>query len=243
MTRTMIDATHVGLPLALPVIKALPPGNIVALYDTGSPDISATPADLAQIPFNIQVAFIDQGFTDSPNPAATVRDCENGAWSLSRAVVLTGWLAARPTLYLGYPDTVIKAYNAGWRGDVWLAMSSARPPIAPPIVPSGINVVAIQWYYVNPNYDKSVVFDSRWPLKEDPIPPPIRSKTMLLIHITGYAAVYLWNGTFMSYVTSVPDEDQFKAAGVPSVAITPAQFMQLTGAPKSIPGVILTLLA
>ena len=163
--RGMIDTTHNGLPTALPVIKAMPAGNIVGLYDTGSSGIVYTPADLATIPSNLYVVTIDQAFTGSPNLKATIRDCENGAWSLTNAVNKTGWNVARPTLYVGYPDTVQQAYDLGWRGDVWLALSSSSPPTKPPAVLPGINYVAIQWNYSNPNYDISVVFDPFWPGK------------------------------------------------------------------------------
>jgi hypothetical protein len=171
-TRRMIDVTHSGLPAALPAIKALPVGSLVALYDTGSPDIVATANDLKEIPSIDRVVLIDQGFTGSPNLNATVRDCENGAWSIAHAVNKTGWNVPRPTLYLGFPDTAQEAANAGWKGDVWLVHSSPSAPAVPPAVPAGLNVVAQQWHFTNA-YDESVVFDSTWPAAIDPPPHQI----------------------------------------------------------------------
>jgi hypothetical protein len=172
MSRVMIDTTHNGLPGALSAIKALADGDIVALYDTGSVGIAATPSDIAQIPARLHTVFIDQGFTGSPNLKADIRDCENGAWQLNKAVNRTGWNVPRPTLYLGFPDTVQEAFDAGWRGDVWLVHPSTMPPTAPPNVPPGINVVAVQWGFFNHNFDRSVVFDRSWPMAAtDPVTP------------------------------------------------------------------------
>jgi hypothetical protein len=168
MTRVMIDATHNGLAVAMPVIKNLPGGSVVALYDTGSAGIDSTPGDVAEIPSGLHKVFIDQGFTGSPNMSANVRDCENGAWSVTHAVDKTGWHVSRPTLYLGFPDTAQEAANAGWKGDVWLVHSQPSPPTAPPTVPAGLNVVAQQWNFTNPNFDESVVFDATWPLVAAP---------------------------------------------------------------------------
>jgi hypothetical protein len=175
MNRVMIDTTHDGLPAALNRIRSLAPGNLVALYDTGSPDIAATPADLAEIPSSLHTVLIDQGFTGSPNLKARIRDCENGAWTLANAVNKTGWDVARPMLYLGFPDTAIEAYNAGWRGDVWLVQSSGTAPVNPPVVPKGLNVVAVQWNFQNTEWDESVVFDASWPnvATAPPDPPAV----------------------------------------------------------------------
>lgn len=175
--RQMIDSTHTGLATALPVIeRELVAGDVVALYDTGSPNIAATPIDIASIPGNLHTIFIDQGFTGSPNMNATVRDCENGAWSLTRAVNRGGWNVKRPTLYLGFPDTVQLAFNMGWRGDAWLVAPAHSAPTTKPTVPVGINVVAVQWDFSDPNFDKSVVFDPTWPggiVDPNPVVTPI----------------------------------------------------------------------
>lgn len=167
MTRVMIDATHAGFPSALPHITNLPAGNIVALYDTGSPDIAATPADIAAVPTRLHTVFIDQGFTGSPNLKANVRDVEAQAWTIPGAVNKTGWNVERPTLYVGFPDTVQEVAAAGWKGDVWLVHGSATPPATPPVVPAGINVVAVQWSFSS-EFDESVVFDPTWPVNAVP---------------------------------------------------------------------------
>lgn len=172
MTRVMIDTTHSGFPAALPHLNNLPAGNVVGLYDTGSPNIAATPADIAAVPTQLHTAFIDQGFTGSPNLHANVRDCEQGGWVVSQAVKKTGWNVDRPTLYLGFPDTAKEAADNGWKGDVWLVQSSNVAPTAPPAVPAGLNVVAVQWNFTNPAFDESVIFDPTWPLKASTPPPP-----------------------------------------------------------------------
>lgn len=182
MTRDMIDCTHDGFPAALPEILTMAAGDVVALYDTGSPDIAATSADVREIPSRLHVVMIDQGFTGSPNPSATIRDCENGAWSLGAATHTANWHVDRPTLYLGYPDTAQMAYNAGWRYDVWLVHPSDMPPTSPPVVPPGLNVVAVQWGFSE--FDRSVVFDPTWPLKGgDPVGNPVPPTTVPSVHL------------------------------------------------------------
>lgn len=171
-TRIMIDTTHDGLPSALNRIRSLPSGDLVALYDTGSPNIAATPADLAEIPANLHTVLIDQGFTGSPNLSANIRDCENGAWLIKNAVNKTGWNVSRPMLYLGFPDTALQAFNAGWRGDVWLVLSAGAPPATPPVVPTGLNVVGVQWNFSNVEWDESIIFDPSWPQPQTTPPPP-----------------------------------------------------------------------
>lgn len=168
----MIDTTHDGLPGAMAAIRALPAGDLFAMYDTGSGDIAGTAADWAQIPAGLGHVTIDQGFTGSPNMAATVRDCEDGAWTLSRAVDRTGWNVPRPTLYLGYPDTAQAAWDAGWRGDVWIAGPQNSAPAVPPAMPPGITCVAQQWAYPG-DWDVSAVFDASWPGTGPPGPPGI----------------------------------------------------------------------
>lgn len=168
----MIDTTHAGLPTALPVIRGLGAGDVVAFYDTGSSFIEETAADLALIPAHLTVVMIDQGYTGSPNFKAKIRDCENGAWQLERAVDKTGWDVDRPTLYLGYPDTMQQAHDLGWRGDVWIVMPSPYPPTSVPTAPPGINIVGIQWNFSNPNWDGTELFDPTWPLKGDPVTTP-----------------------------------------------------------------------
>jgi peptidoglycan hydrolase-like protein with peptidoglycan-binding domain len=131
--------------------------------------------------------FIDQGYTGSPNLNATVRDCENGAWTLARAVDRTGWNVQRPTLYLGYPDTVQAAYEAGWRGDVWVALPGWDAP-RPPSAPAGINVVAVQNIYQAP-FDLSTVYDPAWPLAAAPSVPVWQEDAMRALPTLSYGAI------------------------------------------------------
>lgn len=82
-------------------------------------------------------------------------------------------------------------------------------------------------------YDESLMESTLplWDTKPPQKPPIVKGKLMLIVHIQGNSAVYLWNGTSMSYVVSVDNEEQFKAAGVQSVEVTAAQFAEMAGAP------------
>jgi hypothetical protein len=166
--RDMGDATHGNVSHLVARRSEL---DLVAGYGTGSPDIRWTDDDWAQFP-GIPHVVIDQGYTGSPLMTATVRDCEEGAWLLSRAVNRSGWNVERPTLYLGYPDTAEMAYDLGWRGDVWLVHPQDTAPTAPPPVPNGLHVVSVQWAYPG-THDWSAVFDPSWPYKSStPSPTP-----------------------------------------------------------------------
>lgn len=197
MTRVMIDTTEAGFSAALPVIQALDTRDIVGLYDTGSPTIKSTEWMLGKLNKDLDVVMIDQGFTGSPNLTANVRDCENGAWTVARAVDKTGWNVPRPTLYLGFPNSAQEAFNAGWRGDVWLVMASDKPPVQPPTVPQGLNVVAVQWDFSNPAFDKSVVFDPTWPEAKltTPTPPNPTPPTKFAITVPPPGE---WSGTVVT---------------------------------------------
>lgn len=153
--RLMYDCTRTNIAAVRSVIK---PGNLIALYVTGSPDIQSTPADRASFPNNPLVT-IDQGFTGSPVADANVRDVEPGAWTAGRAITLGNWIAPRKTIYCDRNDlnTVIAD---GWQGDVWLAEPGPMPT-APPHF-TGVNVVAVQFGF-HSQYDVSVVFDDNWP--------------------------------------------------------------------------------
>lgn len=176
----MIDVTHSGLPAAMPAIKELVAGDLVALYCTGTPDIVATQSDKDSIPSHLTVVTIDQGFPgNSPNLTANERDCETGAWTLAQAVDKTGWNVTRPSLYLGFPNTFQEAYDAGWRGDVRLVMSSDSAPTAAPAVPDGITVTGIQWNFQNSNFDVSEMFDPYWPKEKPVTQPPATDPTPL----------------------------------------------------------------
>ena len=183
MTRTMLDVTHANAATV-----PLDGVQLAALYDTGSPDIAATPADVARfVNARIPVVFIDQGYTGSPNLNACVRDCENGAWPIAKAAYRAGWTVQRPTLYLGYPDTAQAAYAAGWRGDVWLALDGWTSA-SPPPVPAGINVVAVQNRYLT-GYDLSVVYDSAWPLAAAPSVPVWQEDAMRALPLVKYGDI------------------------------------------------------
>lgn len=158
--RKQYDCTHVHVHDVKAVIQ---PGDMVALYGTGSPDIKATAQDEAL--FNgHQLVIIDQGFTGSPLPTATVRDVERGAWSLANAIH-EPWEAERKTLYVSR-SLIPSVQNAGWHGDVWLAEWEAMPTMAPHF--NGLTVVAQQWANLGP-YDLSVVWDATWPKAKHPI--------------------------------------------------------------------------
>jgi hypothetical protein len=161
MARTMGDATHAAVPELAAIRSQL---QLVAGYDTGSPDVDWTAADWALFP-GIPHVTIDQGFTGSPNLTATVRDVEFGAWQPGQAVNLAGWNVARPTIYCTTGET---GYNLaavladGWRGDLWLAIAGWQPGQPLPAAP-GCTIVAVQNDYSNPAYDRSVVLDPVWP--------------------------------------------------------------------------------
>lgn len=158
--RKQYDCTHDHVHDVKAVIQ---PGDMVALYVTGSPDIRATAGDIAL--FNgHQITTIDQGFTGSPVKTATVRDVERGAWTLHDAIN-EPWEAERKTLYLSR-SLIPSAQEAGWHGDVWLAEWEAMPTIAPHF--TGLTVVAQQWANLGP-YDLSVVWDTTWPKAMHPV--------------------------------------------------------------------------
>jgi hypothetical protein len=178
----MLDCTHANAATV-----PLDGIQLAALYDTGSPSIAATPADVARFVNNrIPVVFIDQGYTGSPNLNAYVRDCENGAWTIERAVDRTGWNVQRPTLYLGYPNTPQAAYDAGWRGDVWV-VHPGWFMTGPPPMPDGITCVAVQNVYL-PAYDTSTVYDATWPLAASPV-PVWQEDAMRALPVLSYGAI------------------------------------------------------
>lgn len=155
------DAIHddvASIPLSAQVVMG---------YDTGSPEIQWTPEDWARFPHARHV-HIDQGFTGSPVPTATVRDVEAGAWVAENAVRDTAnWNAGRPTIYCNR-DTLPRVLSAGWKGDLWLAIPNGIPPTAAPIVP-GCTVVAVQFSFDGAT-DRSVLFDRFWPAREPAVP-------------------------------------------------------------------------
>jgi hypothetical protein len=207
MTRIMGDATHAGVP-ALRSVSGL---SMVAGYVTGSPDVVWTPDDWAAFP-GIPHVTIDQGFTGSPVPGAVVRDCETGAWTIAQAISIP-WTAARPTLYVGYPDTAAEAVRAGWRGDLWLVIPSANPPVQPSV--PGCNVVAVQWNFGDPAYDLSAVYDPDWPL---PAPEPPEENTLELKTGTGAVDV-VRPPDYMTYLFLATDHVNLPASESTSIRV------------------------
>lgn len=133
---------------------------VVMGYDTGTPGVRWTSLDWKRFP-KARKVHIDQGFTGSPVLSATVRDVEPGAWSARTAVQDSrGWNPARPTIYCDQAD-LPAVLAAGWKGDLWLAILTSRPPVMPPVIP-GCTVVAVQ-YRFGILYDTSAVFDDYWP--------------------------------------------------------------------------------
>lgn len=154
MTVTGYDTTHnsvANIPWDAAVVMG---------YDTGTPGVRWTSLDWKRFP-KARKVHIDQGFTGSPVLSATVRDVEPGAWTPRGAVQdAKGWNPARPTIYCDQAD-LPGVLAAGWRGDLWLAILTSRPPASPPVI-SGCTVVAVQ-YRFGSLFDTSVVFDDFWP--------------------------------------------------------------------------------
>lgn len=154
MTRTMIDcigsnAAWVRANLGIP--------DMIAVYDTGSPDIRWTPAQKSLFPHSIMVT-IDQGGTGSPVTSDVVRDVEPHAWLAKLAEDPSHWSAAEPTIYCDRADldTVVAD---GWRGNVWLAWPGWNGEPLPHA--DKVHFVAVQNGFFT-NYDKSVVLDDNW---------------------------------------------------------------------------------
>jgi len=155
MTRFMYDGTHVNVQA---IREHASKNALIAWYGTGSPDIQWTSQDIADFDGHVMVE-IDQKFTGSPVPAATVRDVENGAWTVADAVNTQDWTAERRTIYCSQ-DTVPEVIEHGWKGDLWLAMPGWAGTEPPKV--TGCTVVAVQ-NQVTASYDTSIVFDPDWP--------------------------------------------------------------------------------
>jgi len=153
IVRLMGDATHDN-------VAALAAGSwaLVGGYVTGSPDIQWTSDDWAKFP-SVPHVTIDQGFTGSPVATADVRDVETGAWKAAAAADTSNWTAPRPTIYTNQ-DGLPAVQQAGWTGDVWLAIVEPQPTV-PPVI-DGVNIVAVQ-FKLGGKFDISVVFDPWWP--------------------------------------------------------------------------------
>jgi hypothetical protein len=200
MTRSMGDAIHDDVAALAAVAGSL---QLVAGYVTGSPDIVWTSSDWAQFPGLVQVT-IDQGFTGSPVEAAVVRDVEAGAWTASAAVDVSGWTAARPTIYCDQ-STLPSVLADGWQGDLWLAIVGWVPGDSLPSAP-GCTIVAVQNQEdVAGAYDLSVVLDPTWPGGNTSMPLLINSAS---------GNIYLLDGGRLHHVTDPPSVAIYQAAGV-----------------------------
>ena len=163
--RNMIDVTHQNLPS---VLSILPRYDMAAIYLTGSPSVHETDADIARMRAtafgNKPIVTIDQGYAGAPgeiepNPYATIRDVELGAWTITEAVNRGGWLAPRPTIYIS-AARLGQLAAAGWDGDVWVADWQSSHPA----VPRGARFSLVAWQFRNAGtHDDSIVFDSNWP--------------------------------------------------------------------------------
>jgi hypothetical protein len=214
MTRVMGDATHSAVPQLAAIKSSL---QLVAGYVTGGKNSSIewTAADWAQFP-GIPHVTIDQGFADSPNLSATVRDVEYGAWAPGQAVNRAGWNVPRPTIYCTTGET---GYNLatvladGWRGDVWLAIAGWQPGQPLPAAP-GCTIVAVQNDYSNPNYDLSDVLDPAWPA----VPGPAAQESDMLIIYGQSGKAYLLSGGKLHWIQDQASLEVYLAAGVPAPA-------------------------
>lgn len=155
MNRTMIDGLGIN---AAAMHAKMPHPDLVAVYDTGTPNILWTPQERSLFQGITQVT-IDQGYRSPVITRSIVRDVEPSAWLPAEAVSLGNWQAERPTIYCDRIDlqTVI---SLGWRRDVWLAWPGYTAPTAPNLGP--VNIVAVQ----NTNSaipELSTVYDPYWP--------------------------------------------------------------------------------
>jgi len=165
MSRTMGDTIHANASI-------LQGANIqlVAGYDTGTPDIKWTDPDWAMYP-GITHVHIDQGYGDSRSVEAHVLvfDVEPGAFNPAQAAaLLDANTSVRPTIYVdrfNLLPTIVSAKNSkNWLGDVWLAYPGWHSGVPLPILPSGCRYVAIQDSYMH-SYDLSTVLDDSRPFK------------------------------------------------------------------------------
>lgn len=155
MNRTMIDGLGIN---AAAMHAKMPNPDLVAVYDTGTPNILWTPQERSLFQGITQVT-IDQGYRSPVITRSIVRDVEPGAWLPADAVGLGNWRAERPTVYCDRTD-LQEVISLGWRRDVWLAWPGYTAPTAPNLGP--VNIVAVQ----NTNSaipELSTVYDPYWP--------------------------------------------------------------------------------
>lgn len=155
MNRTMIDGLGIN---AAAMHAKMPHPDLVAVYDTGTPDILWTPQERSLFPGITQVT-IDQGYRSPVITRSIVRDVEPRAWLPVDAVGLGNWQAERPTIYCDRID-LQAVISLGWRRDVWLAWPGYTASTPPNLGP--VNIVAVQ----NTNSaipELSTVYDPYWP--------------------------------------------------------------------------------
>lgn len=218
--RFMVDTTHNGFQGSRTAISH---AQLVALYGTGTPDIKATPEDIAEIPASMTLVTIDQGGPGSPIPHATVRDVESGAWTVADAVKTEGWEPEHGnerTIYCSVSklDALI---TEGWTGKVWIAAPEGDFPV--PYHHAGIDI-AVQQYLMDQEgglYDVSQVFDANWPAPPPAVQPPIT------VHVsTSYRVTTMQFGTVHD---SHPVDHYVVSAAVGGETYVLARPPQITG--------------
>lgn len=152
-----------------------PPIQLVAGYDTGTPDIRWTTSDWNMFPSKTHI-HIDQAFGDTRAIEAHVLvfDVEAGAFTPEQATALINAnTSARPTIYVNrdnmYATIAAAKQSPKWKGDIWLAFPGWRPGDTLPPIPAGCRYVAIQNVFAG-NYDTSIVLDDAWPNLPDESP-------------------------------------------------------------------------
>lgn len=171
MARTMYDATAANSP-NVDYAQA----QMAAVYTTGSPDVDYEQPEIQGLADQgLVIVTIDQGFTESPDETAVVRDVERGAWTAQTAVDRSKWTNKRPTIYAARND-MFTVIDDGWTGDIWLAWPSSTPPTREFVLSwypelKKANLVAVQWAFdVDNTHDVSVVYDPYWPTPAPPQP-------------------------------------------------------------------------
>lgn len=164
--RIMGDTIHNNVQ----ILRQLPI-QLVAGYDTGTPDIRWVPADWNLFPDEIHV-HIDQAFGDTRAIEAHVLvfDVEAGAFRPDQAAeLINNNTSPRPTIYVNrdnmYATIASAQLSPKWHGDIWLAFPGWKPGEVLPKLPLGCRYVAIQNVFGG-NYDTSIVVDDSWP--DDP---------------------------------------------------------------------------
>jgi hypothetical protein len=171
MTRLMGDTIHDNVN----VLVARGDLQLIAGYDTGTPNIQWVPTDWSLFPDEIHI-HIDQAFGDTRVKEAHVLvfDIESGAFRPDQAAALIDTnQSSRPTIYVNRDNmaaTVASARQSkNWRGDIWLACPGWKPGQPLPPIPPGTRYVAIQDVFAR-SYDLSTVLDDSWPNPLDESP-------------------------------------------------------------------------